>query len=847
MRRSSHRKASASGGRRAWLLASCGAVAFAGVAHAQPGVTPQAQSRSITIGSGPAPTSNAPQRLNPTGRTIDLTAPVKDGNFYLGDIVLTIDADDHLSFSSQRLLDLLSNVLDPKILETVRGSLAGRQSITPADLAGSGITVTYNPQTLDVALGIPSQMRASRSLQVSPLDRAKFGRFEAPAHVSAYLNARGSLDYVHQGANKGLGDPIFFLDSAVRVDRLVLESQAIWHPGAPDADFQRQGTRAIYDDTKNVIRWTAGDLQTVGRGFQAAPDIAGLSAFRSYSVLQPQTIARPRGDRSFTLQRPSSVEVYVNGQLVRRVQLDPGNYNLRDFPFTQGANDVRLSIQDDTGRTEVLRFNIFFDQSQLAKGLSEFGFYAGVKAPLEIDGPHYTGQWQVSGFYRRGVTDNLTLGGNFQADDRTLLAGIEAVVGTTFGTFAGNVAASHIDGFGKGYAATVTYQRLLQRRGGQSDSVNLSVETRSKNFGAVGTILPDNPFKYELGAGYSHTFNDYVYAGLDLHYSRGRDLQPDFHNYRATLGWRLSPSVSMTADVLYEKTSNRRGLAGLVSLTARLGRYSSVRADYDTRDSNARVSYQNLHGEGVGSYNISADVERTNNDSGFNFTGNYIANRAELGINHFSSFNGTFGQAIDRRTTVRAASSIAFADGAVSIGRPIYDSFAIIVPHASLKGAPVHVDPTAFSYAASTGGLGSAIEPNMAAYNERTITVDAPAAPQGVDLGQGSFRVFPPYRAGYRLQVGSEYSITALGRLLGDDHQPIALLSGKATELAHPDREPVQLFTNRDGRFGLAGLRPGRWRIEMLTDPVTVYFVDIPRDAVGVVRLGDVGPAMNGK
>jgi outer membrane usher protein len=272
-----------------------------------------------------------------------------------------------------------------------------------------------------------------------------------------------------------------------------------------------------------------------------------------------------------------------------------------------------------------------------------------------------------------------------------------------------------------------------------------------------------------------------------------------------------------------------------------------VRADYDTRDNNARLSYQTLHGEGVGSYNLSADIERTDQDSGFNLTGNYIANRAELGISHFSSFSGTFGRALDERTTLRAASSIAFADGALSVGRPIYDSFAVIVPHASLKGAPVIIDPTPYGYTATTGRFGSAIEPNMAAYNERTITVDAPTAPAGVDLGQGSFRVFPPYRGGYRLQVGSDYSVTAVGRLLGDDHTPLVLIAGKATELAHPEHEPQQLFTNREGRFGLAGLRPGRWRIEMLTDPTTVYVVDVPKDTTGIVRLGDVSPSTNGK
>jgi outer membrane usher protein len=842
--RNSRLKTSADGVRdlRFQLLASCATLFAAGAACAQPGVTPQAQTQTV-----PAPTNvvagPAPQRLNPTGKPILLTVPVKDGSIYLGDIALTIGADDSLTFSSQRLIDLLSNILDAKIVETLRGSLSGRLIASPQDLAGSGVQINYNPQTLDLTLNVPSQMRASRAVQISSLDRNQFGSYAKPATVSAYMNIRGSTDYVEQGADTGWGKPTFYLDGAARFAGVVLESQQIWQPGAGNGGaFQRQGTRLVWDDVKDLARWTLGDLQPVARGFQSAPDMAGISIFRSYSVLEPQLIARPRGDRTFVLDRASSVEVYVNGQLVRRLQLAPGTFNLKDFPFTQGANDVRLSILDDSGRSQTLRFNLFLDQSQLGKGLSEFGFYAGVKSPLGLNGPQYSDQWQVSGFYRRGISDSLTLGGNLQADRFVQMGGLEAVMGTPLGVFATNLAASSVSGYGSGYAATITYQRLIPRRNGQSDSVNLSFETRSIHFGAVGTVVPSNPYAYEFGAGYSHSFTDAIYAGADFHYSKGRDGNADVQNYRGTVGWRVTPTISMTTDLLYESNQTRRDVAALISLTMRLGRYSSVRADYDTRENNTRLSYQTLHGEGVGSYNVSADVERTDGGSGFNLTANYVANRAELGVSQFSSFNGDFSAVADQRTSLRFGASIAFADGAFSIGRPIYDAFAVVVPFKTLKGASVTLDPTPYGYQATTGLLDAATQPNIAAYNQRTITVDAPNAPAGVDIGQGSFRLFPGYRGGYRLQVGSEYYVTAIGRLIGEDGAPLSLISGKATELAHPDHEPIVVFTNRDGRFGIAGLRPGRWRIEMLSDPATTYLIDIPTKTDGAVRIGDVKP-----
>src|SRR3546814_18975931 len=126
------------------------------------------------------------------------------------------------------------------------------------------------------------------------------------------------------------------------------------------------------------------------------------------------------------------------------------------------------------------------------------------------------------------------------------------------------------------------------------------------------------------------------------------------------------------------------------------------------------------------------------------------------------------------------------------------------------------VDPTGQSYSASTGRLGPALKPNLSAYSERTVAITSPDAPIGVDLGRGSFRLFPPYRSGYRLQVGSEYLISAAGRFLNAEGQPPQLLAGQVTELADPERETDFEFTNADGRDGPTGLLTDRRRHDQL-------------------------------
>lgn len=784
-------------------------------------------------------------RYNSTGRVITLTVPLKDGANYLGDVPLTIQPDDTLEMPTRRTLQLLSLVLDPRFFSTIEDSLGTRATVTPADFIASGITVRYNPQTLELMFDIPAERRISRSVIVSPLDRERIGEVVKPADFSAYLNIRGTADYIHAGGDEGFATPILLLDGATRIGGVVAESEAIWQPGLDGVDFQRLGSRLVYDDQKNLVRWTAGDLQPIARGFQNAPDIAGLSIFRSYSVLQPQQIIRPRGDRTFRLDRASMVEVEINGQIVRRLQLNPGNYDLRDFPFAQGANNIRLSVLDDSGRSEILNFSLFLDQTQLAAGLSEFGLYAGVKAPLGLHGPNYSDDFIASGFYRRGISDRLTLGVNAQLDKDSRLLGTEAVLATSVGTFATNVALSDIDGVGSGYAGTLTFQRLIQRRDGQADTLNLFVETRSKKFGPVSSFFIDNPYSFEVGGGYSHAFTDQVYAGFDARYSHGRGSEPDLHSYRLNAGFRISPTASLTGDVRYEKDNRGDRVGAFLSLTIRFGRYSTARADYDTRDNRARLSFQTLKGQGVGSYNITADIDRSDVGSGFNFNGNYIANRAELGLTHFGTFTDDFGRRTSQRTSFRLGTSLSVADGAFSIGRPIYDSFAIVTPHKKLKGADITLDPTPFGYTANSGTLGAATHPSLSSYADRTITVDAPNAAPGTDLGQGSFKLFPPYRSGYHLTVGSEYGVTAVGTMLDVDGETVALVTGSAIELAHPDREPVTVFTNRQGRFGATGLAPGKWRIEMLDPKKSVFEIEIPDNGESIIRLGELTPVRN--
>ncbi len=830
MRRNSHLGASRPLGLRA-TTAIC-LIGSGAAAVAQPAADAQLVS-----------SAGAQVRLNPTGRDITLTAPLRDGAFILGELDFVLGTDDSVRINARRLLQILGPVLDPARFAELEAQLAGLAFVPASQVTALGYAISYDPETIGLIIDIPPSARTTREIRLQRFGDTLLGDIDEPAGFSGYVNFRTFTDYTWNGPEQGLRAPTALIDSAIRFQGIVLENEATLRLEGGNAEtFVREGTRFVYDDRRRLARWTLGDLRPISRGFSSAPQLAGVSLVRLYSVLEPQRNVQPRGDRTFTLTRPSTVEAFINGQPVRRIRLDPGTYNVRDFPFVQGSNDVRLVIEDDAGGREEVGFSFFFDRTLLAPGLTEFGIFAGVSAPFTGGSRDYQFDEPVaSGFFRRGFSQTFTGGVNFNVNQRGAVVGGEAVLATSIGTLGADVALSRVDNIGTGYAFNASLLRSFGGIGARGRSIAISAEHRSRNFANPSELFADNRFSWDLSATYSQAIGELQFISVTGQYSIGRGVVPDEKSARVTYGWRINQRINFTADAIYED----RALFGedygvRVGVTFRFGRRSSASAEYDSRVQRGRMSYQTSRGDGVGAWSASADVDVGEDDVGFDGGFNYTANRAEIGVNHSTVFDISGTQVDSQRTSLRFGTAIAFANGSIAVSRPIFDSFAMVRPHRTLDGATVYVDPRENTYTARSGIFGPAVEPNLSAYTERVITFDVPDAPIGYDLGQGNVRVSPPYRSGYLVVAGSDYSVTAVGTFLDRNGQPVSLLAGLATELDAPDRPPMTVFTNRSGRFGISGLRPGRWRIDMPTEPPSSIVIDVPADQQGVLRLGDV-------
>jgi outer membrane usher protein len=777
-------------------------------------------------------------RLNSTGRTMTIVVPVRDGSNYIGDIDAQITSDDTILVAVDRLAELLSTRLDPSRLAELRAAATPDGFAPLSAFEQRGFPLRFDKQSLELTVTIATGDRALQTIALADLDNNPIGDFAPPEPFSAYVNVRTSVDYVHKGSQSGLGDPFISLDGATRIGRFVVEAEGDWD--GERKRFNRNGTRVVYDDAKRLLRWTAGDLRAENRGFQGQLDLAGIGLTRSYALLDPQRTVSPRGGQTFALDRESTVEAIVNGRPVRTLRLGPGTYNVSDFPFAQGGNDVELIITDETGRRDVIAFSTFIERTQLAQGLSEFALNVGVLSRRD-QGINYSNDISVTGFYRRGINDALTLGGNFQYSGKAYLVGGEAVVGTSLGTLGADVAYSYIPSTGSGWASNFSLERVIQ---GQNTSSSLiaAVEFRSRRFGAVEQIAPDNPYSVNVSLSFNRTLSQNSFAGVQARYARARFGAPDESSVRVTYGRRLGRTSNLVFDAEWSDGVRGSDKSFRVSFVRRFGQRSTARAEFDSRDNRARLGFQSSGGYGIGAWSGVANVDIGKEQYALNASGNYVANRADIGLAHSTAYSTQSKDITDQRTSLRVASSIAFADGAFAIGRPISDSFAIVRPYKNKDGLKVEVEPSQGSAQARSGTFGPALYSQVSSYSPRSLTYDVPNASAGLDIGTGSLRVLPPYRAGYVVTVGSDYNVMVVGSLMLDGEEPLALRVGNATEIGGEGRK-VELFTNRQGRFGISGVKPGRWRIEMAGSPPVIYILEIPEAESGIARVGVLTPS----
>ena len=534
---------------------------------------------------------------------------------------------------------------------------------------------------------------------------------------------------------------------------VALASYAFVRQPTLDANL-RLDTSYTSDQPANMTTLRVGDAisrppTSIGRPVR----FAGLQ-FGTNFLTQPGLVTVPVPTLYGQAALPSTVDLYVNNVLQSRNAAAPGPFSVTTAPLMAGDGELLLKVTDLSGREQVISQRYYASTTLLAPGLSDWSVEAGsLRLNYGLRSNDY-GDWFVSGGWRRGLSERLTVegGASAQQGGRTgLLAGVSAAV-PELGAGSLAIGASH-DDQGSGVQVALGVERRTRQQ-------TLALRTQVADAGYRQTGVPEQ---------------------LQL-----RRLDTAFYGYRMPeLG---SFSLSWTRQ---ERTAHAPLRIAQLGFSTRQTRWGSLMLTLTHLDGAAHERALNLFWILPIDGGLSASVLHAHNDSVPDQTvfqlqkvppvGEGMGYRLQAGINAPQqaaiTAQNLHGQLRAEAAEFRGNSalrlglsgSLVLMDKHLFAVRRVDSSFGLVrLP--GLAGVRVYVDN---QLAGRTNELGIALLPRLAPYLKNPVTVEPLDLPLDVQIDALRAEPVPAWRSGVMVDFPLRSVSAATMNLMLANGQPV--------------------------------------------------------------------------
>jgi outer membrane usher protein len=704
-----------------------------------------------------------------------------------------------------------------------------------------GVTFSFNVARAELEITADARLLPRRVYDLS--GKAKATGI-VPRGSSAFFNY--ALNY-ENGDNYARPRMGFTAEAgARRGDALLLSNGATIERGDGSRKFVRLMSSLMWDDRQKLQRTVVGDFYTPARDFSVGANVGGISFSKLYDI-NPYLVHYPTQTIRGNVALPSDLEVYVDGQRVRTERLSPGEYELRDLTGYQGARSVQLVLRDSFGRVQQLSYAFYVSDQPLREGFHEYSYNLGaLRRSFGSESSRY-GTPAYSMFHRVGLTDAITLGLRAEGTGEFFNAGPSAtVVLGSAGVLNAAFARSSVRGWG-GSAATVSYSYE-----GTNWSVGAGVRREWDTFTVLGEPLSATNRRVEANITASVHLGRSGSASLSHHKLRVNDASRNppasapfaFSALTARRETSLTYSLplvsgksSLNTSVRHIKDasgSRNEVFVGLLYFPDRDHIVNtSVRAASDNSHSESlQFSKNQPYGEGLG-YTVSADRSSTSagHSTQLRSSAQYNAS-AFLVRGELNQTRAGGGSSTEHRLAV--AGGIGYAGERISFGRPITDSFAL-VKVGEIPGVAVTVNGLD---AGRTNTRGEVFVPNLRAYYDNEIALNAPDIPIEQSIETLKARVSPSLRSGALLSFAPTKVQAISGKLLlVRSGSPVPLENQLVAFTVQDKRHNFR--TGRSGEFYVENIPAGRYpaeattpegrcRFELLIPQSSEVFLELP-------------------
>tara|TARA_R110001583_G_scaffold18595_1_gene73801 strand:- start:2124 stop:4493 length:2370 start_codon:yes stop_codon:yes gene_type:complete len=782
-------------------------------------------------------------KINPSTRIIELSVEAKLNKNPIGRLTLVVDPDDLMSFKWDEMKDnFRGSLYDEKyflLVKRVDGNV-----LTKKELEKFGVLVNFDLSDFSLKFVAPNEFLRPKNLSLKsnslPLESIE------QSHLSGFFNVYSSYFNEQDESDNESNEQLSIRSEMVfNWNKWVLENEEEYFSNATDEQsIQRLGTRLVHDLPVKGMRLSIGDNYSSGGYFQSTSRILGFSLAHDFALVSNRQI-RPSASRSFALSSPSSVEVIVDNRVVKRLNLGTGTYSLDDIPINEGNNTISLRITDNVGVVQYINFDVTTGLDLFAKGDLKYELHFGVPAELKDQLEYTYDEPLFSGILDYGVTTDWTVGATVQMDEFLQQVGFKNIYASKIGQFSLENAVSFSDETGNAYR--IVYNNFADNSV-KHRVLSLGYEHSTENFRALGyrPNVKDSFSRREhlLQANYSFFITPTLQTSIFANTSKVYD-QTQFDK---SIGVSFSHELA-NGQFLYgvggqwDQADGDGNWSARLSLTYKFSTKERINLSRQSGQNRTRLEFTNDSDQRyVGALNVRAGVEKNDQDKAFlDLSAQYNAHHFAASFDHASYYEDTdlITDSVRHQNRVNFSTSLAFTDDAWSIGKPIYDSFALVTAHSSLQNKTITLGQYDDKYVANNEGLDTILLNDIGSYSNSTITVDVSDLAPGYDIGSGILSFSPSYRSGHSVVIGTDANISVIATLLGKDNEPLGLLAGTAICISRVNKKEFQFFTNKRGRFALTGLIPCQYEITLKDISETTFMIDVEKGEQ-LQRKGDI-------
>jgi outer membrane usher protein len=688
-----------------------------------------------------------------------------------------------------------------------------------------GAEFSFDERTLALSLTLPPELFPPQTLDFLPPRRTDV---YYPRDTSAFLNygvgytAGDSFSFRERDASLQLGgrhrEFLFLTDFSFTETR-------------EEENFVRLQTSLSRDRRETLEQTVLGDFFADSGELGASLQLGGISYSKVYRI-DPYLQRYPLGGFASVAKYPSEIEVYLDGTLIRKERVGPGEFELSNLSYYGGAREVSVLIRDPFGTVQKLEYPFYFTDLLLRKGLHEYSYNLGfLRENFGTESNDY-GDLAFSLFHRYGVNDRLTAGVRGEGTPDGVNGGLfVSYMFPRAGVTSLSVSGSYAESGGGGAAAVFRHEYLDRRFSGR-----FFLKGFTKDYFRIAQGGTADPDRY--AAGLSLGYGSPRFGSLTLDASAtGRYQGPDRKQAGASYSRNLSRRTRLLVSYrrIEEETASDEFFLGLTWYPL----YEvTLSGNFEKREDEEVASVQAQKsapvGEGFGARVTAERRDRpqdtvTTFDSFLQWNSRYAILTGEyLGVSGDLSNEQTW------RAT--AAGGIGYVGGTFGFTRPIRDSFGLVTVD-GVKGVRVFRNGQEVG---RTDRKGRAFVPELGSYIENQVSIADKDVPLDYSLAEVVRYVNPPFRSGsviafeatrFQAFTGSLWSVSAGVK------KPLEFGEGK---ISGQGRE-FDFFTGKGGELYLENVPAGSFEGTVAIGEASYRFrLEIPRSDEIIVDLGEI-------